>query len=146
MCVGIYVQYSLFLSDFIETWIFLTDFLKILKYQILRKSIQWEQSCQRDGQTDAKLIITFGNFANTPKKNAMFVIICHVNFYEFGIGVLYRKLSSVTFWRAGCVSVVLNSTDGLLFAPSTFYDWFAWNQCRISSCNDTKQLCLLWKS
>jgi hypothetical protein len=146
MCVGIYVKYSLFVSDFIETWIFLTDFLKILKYQISWKSIQWEQSCEMDGQTDTNIIITFGNFANTPKKNAMFVIICLVNFYEFSVGVLYRKLSSVSFWRTGCVSVVLKSTDGLLLAPSTFHDWFAWIQCRLSSCNDTKQLCLLWKS
>jgi hypothetical protein len=76
-----------------------------------------------DGQTDTmKQIITFGSFANVPKKNATFVIICLVNFYEFSVGVLYRKLSSVTFWRAGCVSVVLKSTDGLLLAPSTFHD------------------------
>jgi len=34
-----------FLSDFIETWILLTDFWKVLKYQFSGKSIQWEQSC-----------------------------------------------------------------------------------------------------
>jgi len=41
---------------------------------------------------------------------------------KFGIGVLYRKLSSVTFWRTSSVSVVVNSTDGLLLALSAFHD------------------------
>jgi hypothetical protein len=36
-----------------------------------------------DRQTDMmKLIIMFGNFANTPKNNAIFVKICLMNFYE----------------------------------------------------------------
>ena len=34
MYIGVHVKYLLFLSDCNETWIFLTDFWKILKYQI----------------------------------------------------------------------------------------------------------------
>ena len=42
------------LVQFNETWMCLTDFWKILKYQISWKSIQWEPSCsmRTDGWTD----------------------------------------------------------------------------------------------
>jgi len=54
---GLHVQYPLFLSDFNKTLILLTDFRKILKYQISLKSVQWDSSCsvrtdvRIDGQT-----------------------------------------------------------------------------------------------
>jgi len=41
MYIGRHVKYRLFLSDFNETWIFATDFRRILKYQFSWKSVQW---------------------------------------------------------------------------------------------------------
>jgi len=40
MCLAVHVKYMSFVSDFIETGIYLIDFRKILKYQISWKSIQ----------------------------------------------------------------------------------------------------------
>jgi hypothetical protein len=67
MYIGLHVKYPLFLSDNNKTWIFSADFRKVLKYQISRKSVQWEQSCSMrpDRRTDmTKLIVAFRTFAN----------------------------------------------------------------------------------
>jgi hypothetical protein len=36
------MKHSLVLQDFNQTWTLSTDFQKILKYKISRKSVQWE--------------------------------------------------------------------------------------------------------
>jgi len=57
MYIGLHANCPLFLSDFNDNHILSQDFRKILKYQILRKSVQWEPSCsirtdiRKDGQT-----------------------------------------------------------------------------------------------
>jgi hypothetical protein len=68
MYTGLHVKYPLFLSNLKETWIFLRDFLQILKYQISWKSFQWEpsRSTLTDGRTDmTMLIVAFFAFFET---------------------------------------------------------------------------------
>jgi len=63
---GLHVKYPSFLSDCNETWIFSTDFGKVLIYFHENPS----SGCRvvPYGRTDiTKLIVTFRNFANTPK-------------------------------------------------------------------------------
>jgi hypothetical protein len=54
MYIALRVNYPSFLSDPNETLFFSTDYRKILKYNILWKSVQWQPSCsmRRDGWTD----------------------------------------------------------------------------------------------
>jgi hypothetical protein len=71
MSKRLHVKYSLFLSNFNETWIFSTDLRKKLKYEVLSKSVHWEPSCSMftEGLTDARTDghdEAFRNFANAP--------------------------------------------------------------------------------
>ena len=58
MYIGLQVKYPSFLPDFNENWYLFTYIQKMLKYQILSKSIQWDPSChmymgrQTDRQTE----------------------------------------------------------------------------------------------
>ena len=77
MYIALHVKYPFFWSHFSATLIFVTDFLKIIKYQILWKSVKWESELfhadrqtggRTDGQTDiSKIIVAFRNFEYTPK-------------------------------------------------------------------------------
>jgi len=53
MYIDLHVKYPLFLSNFSETLIFLTDFQKVLKHQISWKSVRWEPcySMRTEGRT-----------------------------------------------------------------------------------------------
>jgi hypothetical protein len=95
MCTGFRVKYPLFLSDLNESWVFSADIRKILKYEISRKSVQWEPSCsmRTDRQTEmTKLIFAFRNFAKAPKNlyflECMFLFTSPITMWQqFEIGV-----------------------------------------------------------
>jgi hypothetical protein len=67
MYISLHVKYPLFVTDFNKTWIFRTDFRKLLKYKISWKSVKWEPSCsmrtyrQTDRHDEA-----LRNLANAP--------------------------------------------------------------------------------
>jgi hypothetical protein len=61
----VHVNYPLFLLDFNETWIFLTDFPE----NLIKLCPVGVKLFHADGQMDMmKLIVTFHTFANVPKK------------------------------------------------------------------------------
>jgi len=64
MYIGLYVKCPLFFSDFNETLIFSTDFLKIPKYKIFMKIFLVEaEFFHADRRTDmTKLTVAFRNF------------------------------------------------------------------------------------
>ena len=84
-CILFHMQkYHLFLSDFNKSWIFPTDFQKILKYEISWKSIHWEPGCstRMDWRTGMmKLRVAFPNFVNTSNKKKRQWKTC--NMYSF---------------------------------------------------------------
>ena len=65
MYVSLHVKYQLLLSDFNETWIFYTDFMKMHAVEIEFFHVEW--------QTDMmKLPVTFHNFGGTYLKIAFY--------------------------------------------------------------------------
>ena len=72
--IDLHVKYSLFCSYLNETWIFWTDFRKILQFQISWTFFPVEAELshvegETDGQTDnvTTMIVTFRSFANASK-------------------------------------------------------------------------------
>ena len=69
--IGLQVKCHFFLSEFNETWTFLADFRKILKYQISWKFFQCEPGCstRMGGRTDRsdEAIVRFSQFCERAK-------------------------------------------------------------------------------
>ena len=106
MFTDVLVKYLLFLSEFNETWIFLKDFRRILKYQILWKSVQWERSwsVRTKGRTDRhdEVISWFSQFCqiyciSTAKMVARTSL--SITLYVYCCLVLLMNLVSVSVLR-----------------------------------------------
>ena len=106
-----HINYPLFLPDFKETWIFLTNFRKALRYQISWKSFQWEPSCsmrtdRRTAMTEP--IVAFRNFMKAPKKGNL-----------GGTSHSYVLLTRVTVRSTAAIhvcSALINDTCSCIFA------------------------------
>jgi len=68
MYIGLHVKCRLFLSDFKEMSLFLTDFRKIMKHKIpLKIRAVGVELLRADRRTEiAKLVVSFRNFAKAP--------------------------------------------------------------------------------
>jgi len=96
------VNYPFLLFDCNETWIFSTDFRKILKIQISSKSVRWEASCfvWGDGQTDRRTggrTDWYGEansccllFYNAPKNYVWHLELKIIYYYYYYYYFLYR--------------------------------------------------------
>jgi hypothetical protein len=63
MFIGVDVKYSLFLSDFNETWIFSIEIRKMFRFR----------ENPTDGRTDmTKVIVAFHTFVNAPDNDYFF--------------------------------------------------------------------------
>jgi hypothetical protein len=73
---GLHVKYPLFSSDLQETWIFSTDFRRILKWQmkILFRDIRVIPCGRTDRRTKSKQIFAFCDFANA-SENLIYIYI-----------------------------------------------------------------------
>jgi hypothetical protein len=77
MFIGPLVKYPLLLSDSNGTWIFSTEFWKILKYQTAWESLQGEPSCSTWTHGHDELIVVFRNVTNAAKM----IFVSYKSFY-----------------------------------------------------------------
>jgi hypothetical protein len=83
---GLHVKYTLFWSDFNESWTFSSDYRKIFQHQISKSLSSGSLVVARgrtDKQTDmTKLIVAFRNFVNPPKHGSLLVPVGYNRLYR----------------------------------------------------------------
>jgi len=122
MYIGIHVKHPLFLSDINETWIFfrqISEKYSNIKFYENPSSGSQVVQCDRrtDGRTDlTKLIVTIGNFANTPKTDPLSNSIIQTR----GVQHFWQRAATFIFnWFAGSRSKIL--TECYKNPPKLFF-------------------------
>ena len=106
MCIVLHIKYQLFLSDFNETWISMTDFRKYFKVpNIMNIRSVGAELFYADRGMDwwadmTKLVVAFCSLANVPKKKANFHTAA--NKLPMKITFLRMHISWVIIWPSLC--------------------------------------------
>jgi hypothetical protein len=106
-CILVFVWSTRYFRPIYWILIFSTDFRKILKFQILWKSVPWEPSCSilTVGRTDmTKLTVAFHNFAKAPKmtiQNVCHKKLCSLTKFKFCMKLkiqIGRQKTNLQIW------------------------------------------------
>jgi hypothetical protein len=108
MYIGLHVKYLSFLSDFDKTWIISTHCLNICKYQISRKSVQWEQSCSI-------------KFHENPSSGSRVVPSNFTKIRPVGAELFHKISRKSVQWEQSCsIKFHENPSSGSRVVPSNF--------------------------
>ena len=123
MYIGLHVKYRLLLADCNETGIFWTGFRKILKYQILWKSVLWGAELLRaDRRT----------YRHDEANNIFFAILRkHLKIYGCVCACLSTPLSNI------CNGCILKC---IIYLDNGWGEWSASRSVRLTSGNRAKFL------
>jgi hypothetical protein len=95
MYIDLQIKYPLFLSDLNNTWIFSTDYWKMLKWQISWKSAQWKPTCAIWTDRHNEANCRFPPFANATKNTHTLsgtLILFQVTILLRTLPIAWRKL------------------------------------------------------
>jgi hypothetical protein len=122
--IGLHVKYPLWQSGFNEIWILSTDFLKIHKYKISRKSVQWEPSFPMwtDGQTDKLSVF---RVLQTCLKIILKVIQCNADVVVSGCCCIEQEFWDTT--QLSDVSFLLDNLTTLYFLYFALFMNIRWS-------------------
>ena len=136
MYVSLHVTYLLFLSDFNQTWIFSTDFRKVIKNRIAWKSVQWEPTCsmRADGRTDmTKLIAAFAILRTRLNMGALFYMTTvadhfpssHLKLHTFRVNwTRLSELMRVCRPTENTCSTFTNTVNNNLHGYTVLHQWY----------------------
>jgi len=95
--IGILVKYTLFLSDFNETWTCSTDFQKYSTIKFRDTRNKGAELFHADGWPDiTKLLVAFRNFSNAPKnhKSQLCIHLMEWRFYRLSASWILSNIAS----------------------------------------------------